>query len=800
MPVTPLPLPLRSVPAADILADLLAVSLTGIIYYTPIYEPAGEIIDFTFEYLNPAAQRMMHMPERPTLTHKQQWPHSVAHGTFDFHVEAFLTGEPREYNINYQADGYDNYYRLAARRSGEGLLVSFTDTADQPRTPVEMALRTAQVAEKAARAEAESQRQRFYEMLMQLPAHVAVHEGPHQVFTLVNPYYQRIAHGRELLGQPIRAAWPELVSQGILDELDHVYRTGEPFSANELPIRADFKRTGQLEQMYYNFFFLALRDAQGQVNGVLNFSYDVTDSVRARQQVEQLNQELEARVQERTQAALAAQAEALATAQRLVREREAFYQVFEQTPAAVALLRSPGHRFVYVNPTYQQLFPDRQLLGLDVVVAVPELINQGYLALLDRVYQTGETFFGTEFPFVTASPDGQLTRSAYYNFTYQAYREGNEIAGISVFAFDVTAQKQATDALRESEARFRIMADAAPNQVWAVNPDSTIRYVNRAFLEFVGVSLEQYVRTGWAAFMHPDEIAAAQHTLEEAIRTRSLYTIEHRMRRHDGEYRWLLAQGAPSFYPTGELYGYVGSAIDITEFKRTNEQLVRTNVDLDNFIYTASHDLKAPISNIEGLLHTLRSELPPQSQAGEVSYILDLMQDSVNRFTRTIEHLTDVSRLQKEYSQPPTAVPLADIIEDVRLDLAPLLTQTGGLLRVEVQAVPTILFSEKNLRSVVYNLLSNALKYHHPDRTAKVHVRSRKEGDYHVLEVQDNGLGLDLTRDQQLFTMFRRYHTHVDGSGIGLYMVKRMVENAGGRITVQSEVGQGATFSVYFPC
>ena len=91
--------------------ELLVVSLTGIILYTPLYDPAGsdKITDFRFEYLNPAAQRMMRMPEVPTLTHNQQWPHSMAHGTFQFHVEAFVSGEPREYNINYQADGYDNY-------------------------------------------------------------------------------------------------------------------------------------------------------------------------------------------------------------------------------------------------------------------------------------------------------------------------------------------------------------------------------------------------------------------------------------------------------------------------------------------------------------------------------------------------------------------------------------------------------------------------------------------------------------------------------------------------------------------
>ena len=115
-------------------------------------------------------------------------------------------------------------------------------------------------------------------------------------------------------------------------------------------------------------------------------------------------------------------------------------------------------------------------------------------------------------------------------------------------------------------------------------------------------------------------------------------------------------------------------------------------------------------------------------------------------------------------------------------------------------AYATLLFSAKNLRSVVYNLLSNALKYRHPERAPAVRLSYQAIGDYQVLAVQDNGLGLDLAQGQErLFAMFQRLHTHVEGTGLGLYMVKRMVENAGGRIEVQSQLGKGTTFSVYFP-
>jgi signal transduction histidine kinase len=106
----------------------------------------------------------------------------------------------------------------------------------------------------------------------------------------------------------------------------------------------------------------------------------------------------------------------------------------------------------------------------------------------------------------------------------------------------------------------------------------------------------------------------------------------------------------------------------------------------------------------------------------------------------------------------------------------------------------------KNARSIVYNLLSNAIKYRSPDRPPVVRVHCRPEGEYSELSVSDNGLGLDLSADkrEKLFAMFKRLHNHVEGSGVGLYMVKRMIENAGGRIEVESTLGEGSTFKVYF--
>ncbi|WP_201982982.1 ATP-binding protein [Hymenobacter rubidus] len=420
--------------------------------------------------------------------------------------------------------------------------------------------------------------------------------------------------------------------------------------------------------------------------------------------------------------------------------------------------------------------------------------------------------------------------------------EFNDTPALAVIVTDLSAQREITaiqaqvaeqnalltrkneELKREEAARLvgeRAAAEASRmlegiSQIaWTADANGANTYRNRRWYDYIGQAPGEGPAIGraWRERLHPDDAAATLARWEASMRTGAPYEVECRIRNAAGEYRWMLGRAQPSRNEQGEIMQWIGTYTDIhehrlaleridqgqRELRDNNKQLTRANVDLDNFIYTASHDLKAPISNIEGLLDALLVELPAETAQQEaVKPLLDLMQDSVNRFKRTIEHLTDVSRLQKEHGHPTQPVDLAAVIRDVQLDLDPLIRSTGAQLAVDVQTAPTVSFSEKNLRSVVFNLLSNALKYRSPSRTPAVRLRTRNEGAFVVLEVQDNGLGLDTANEPKLFGMFQRFHDHVEGSGIGLYMVKKMVENAGGRITVQSKLDHGTTFSVYF--
>jgi signal transduction histidine kinase len=229
-----------------------------------------------------------------------------------------------------------------------------------------------------------------------------------------------------------------------------------------------------------------------------------------------------------------------------------------------------------------------------------------------------------------------------------------------------------------------------------------------------------------------------------------------------------------------------------------NGQLQKINNDLNTFVYTASHDLKAPIVNIEGLLTALQKRLGPEAGQNElVKELLGLLNTQVNRFKSTIEALTDVARIGKESAEDIEGIELAPVLAEVLEDLDQARQQAAAQIEIELDHLP-VQFSRKNLKSVFYNLLSNAIKYRCPERQLLIKITSRVQGDYYVLSVQDNGLGVNTQQGEKMFTLFKRFHTHVPGTGIGLHIVKKMVENAEGKIEVESQVGIGSTFSVYF--
>ena len=232
--------------------------------------------------------------------------------------------------------------------------------------------------------------------------------------------------------------------------------------------------------------------------------------------------------------------------------------------------------------------------------------------------------------------------------------------------------------------------------------------------------------------------------------------------------------------------------------KERTKKLTKINNDLDNFIYTASHDLKAPIANIEGLmqlLYTRFSEDPVP--AGRVLPLMDMISESVSRFKSTLKDLTEIAKIDNEEVTDESRVNLGDMLQEVKLTVSDLIQQYEAVIEEDFSQAPDLRFSRKNLRSILYNLLSNAIKYSSPERKPHIRIYSMPVDGYILLTVQDNGLGIRKEARDKVFGMFKRLHSHVEGTGVGMAIVKRIIENSGGRIEVESELDKGSEFKVY---
>lgn len=236
------------------------------------------------------------------------------------------------------------------------------------------------------------------------------------------------------------------------------------------------------------------------------------------------------------------------------------------------------------------------------------------------------------------------------------------------------------------------------------------------------------------------------------------------------------------------------------ELRTANEQLARTNADLDNFVYAASHDLRQPVHNLQGLFEELRrSATFHDPEAGQM---LRLMEEAFSDLSTTITDLAAVVQVARPPGEQITEqVPLADLTADILQTLRPQLQDAQADVQTDFAPLPEVEFVRSSLRTVLLNLVANAVKYRHPSRAAQVRLRSRQAGRYAVVEVQDNGLGLDLERHgAELFQLFRRFHPNAgEGTGVGLFLVNRLVQAEGGHVEVESVPEQGTTFRVYLP-
>ncbi len=216
-------------------------------------------------------------------------------------------------------------------------------------------------------------------------------------------------------------------------------------------------------------------------------------------------------------------------------------------------------------------------------------------------------------------------------------------------------------------------------------------------------------------------------------------------------------------------------------------------------MYCASHDLKSPIVNAQGLITALREE--QTNSAPEVKELMQRLEHSVQHMQITVEDLIEVSTLDKNLDKANFRnIDFKEVLEEVKANLGKEITESEVQITADFSAASEVWFTQKNLTSIIYNLVSNGIKYRSKDRAPQLKLTTQDIGTNTVLSVADNGIGIDLIKhEKKIFSLFKRLHEDVEGSGVGLFIVKRLLDNNQGRVEVESKLGAGTTFKIYFP-
>ena len=637
------------------------------------------------------------------------------------------------------------------------------------------------------------------------PFPIGVYTGRDMRITLVNQALIDVwGKGVEVIGKRFAEVMPELDNQNIYEQMVAVYSSGVPFHAKNQHV--DLVVDGKLQPFYFNYSFIPLFDASGNVYGVMSTAGDVTDLIRAKQKIEDSERNLR--------------------------------NMILQAPVAMCIFSGPRFVIEIANHHMFEFWgrPADELLHKPVFEALPEARDQGYEEMMTGVLQTGVAFSAKELTVTLPRQGG--TQTVIINVAYEPIRETDDsISGIIAMVLDVTEQVQARKKIEESEQELqKRVAERTlelENQTALLNNilvnssngisvtemirneqgdviDATTLLANDAAVRYAGIPREVYLSKRATELdpniMSSDYVKTCLKTLETGEPSLIQYYFELTG-------RWL--ELTISRMDSNHLIHIFTDVTPIKEaqvhLERTVEELRRSNANLEEFAYAASHDLKEPIRKIHFFSDRLKSTLGAQ-MTEETSHYFERMELATRRMGSLIDDLLAYSQV----SLKPRS------LDDV--DLNALLKVVLNDLDIEIELKKATITVEplchvrgyhRQLQQAFHNLLGNALKYSQPGTPPQIRISTKtvsgrelgsrlveeEEKKYCLIEITDNGIGFEQKDAERIFNVFTRLHGNSEykGTGVGLSIVRKIIENHDGFIRAESEPGKGSRFSIYLP-
>ncbi len=653
---------------------------------------------------------------------------------------------------------------------------------------------------------------KYRQLIYSSPFLIAILKGNNYVVEIANdPILEVWGKGLDdaVIGKSLLVVLPEIVEQGFGNILNDVFTSGKSFEAIEMPV--SLLRNGVLELLYFSFVFQAQINLDGTIEGISVLGHEVTPQAI-------INKKIKA-------------------------SEEQFRLLVQQAPVAMCVLLSKNYVVETVNETMAQLLKRSitEVVDKPIFDVLTEARDQGFRELLDNVYDTGIPFVAEELP-MNLLKNG-TPENSFVKFVYEPLRDTDRsIKGVMAIAIDITEQVVTRKKIEESEKHFRQLADMMPAKISNADGDGNLLYFNKKWLDYTGKSFEEIKDLGYHNIMHRDELEEFATKFLYANETKTQLKMEMRFLDKLGEYRWHLNIATPIMNEDGNIGMWVGSTTEIheqitqkellknavkertieleiankkllhqnTEKEKIAVELISLNKELHSFTYVASHDLQEPLRKIKLFAERITaSENEKLSDAGKDYF--KRIQKAIDRMQQLIEDLLTFSKTSTA-DRKLVSTDLKIIIDEVKDELKEAIEEKNARIEIGQMCIADIIVFQ--FRQLMHNLISNAIKFSVPGIAPHIIINSRivkgnelqnenliSQKMYCHISVTDNGIGFEPEYSKRIFEVFQKLHGKEEykGTGIGLAIVKKIVENHNGIITATSNLSKGATFDIYLP-
>jgi PAS domain S-box-containing protein len=632
----------------------------------------------------------------------------------------------------------------------------------------------------------QTEKQRFNDLYLKAPYCMGILKGPNHVYEMANPPYLKLIGKKDIIGKSVNEIRPEAADQGTIEILDRVYKTGVAFSKNEKLMLLDKEKNGKIIELYQDILYLPHKDNTGKIDGISFFFIDVTEKVESRKKIKE--------------------------------SKKRYRQLIQNLPVATYSCDAEG-RILYYNKAAAALWGREPEIGKDKWCGSWKIYNENGIPLpmdmcpMAITLKEGRAIANQEL--IIERPNGDKLNVVPYPVPF--LDSSGRVTGAVNVLIDITSRKKEEEKVRLQSDLLNIITQAAIS----TNAFGTINFWNKAATEIYGWTAEEALGKNVVSLISTERKEGdTMEIIEELSKGNSSNENEYVVKHKDGHTFSVFSSLSPIYGKQGKFEGTIEVSLDITvrkkeeeklrklnkelefqngekenraaELRRSNKELVKTNSELDHFVYSVSHDLRSPLTSILGLISLMEEE----SREPDTLEQVKMIRSSINRLDGFIKNILSYSQNNRTGLET-VKIPVKKTIHEIVDSVSNIKDAEGISFQVNIDEKHPFYSDWQRLNTILENLITNAIKYHTEEVSGRyIKITGTTDNEELKLSISDNGIGIDPEFHDKIFDMFYRLSGTTPGSGFGLYIVKETLEKLHGTIEVQSEKGVGTTFII----